>query len=128
MERLANATGHTVLAPLLEPGFVGALARAGGRCGWGTRTATMNALAGDLLPAEVIRRSGKARFNRAFFGAESRAFAAAWTGRGLDEALVDPEALRREWLSEVPDFRTALLLQSAWLADRELEIGQRTCP
>ena len=46
----------------------------------------------------------------------------------LDEALVDPEALRREWVSEVPDFRTALLLQSAWLADRELELEQRACP
>jgi asparagine synthase (glutamine-hydrolysing) len=128
MARLAGATGQRVLAPLLEPGFVGALARAGGRSGWGTRTATMNALAGDLLPTEVIRRSSKAHFNRVFFGAESRAFAAAWTGRGLDEALVDPEALRREWLSEVPDFRTALLLQSAWLADQELELGQPARP
>jgi hypothetical protein len=29
---------------------------------------------------------------------------------------------RAEWLSEVPDFRTALLLQSAWLADKEFEL------
>jgi hypothetical protein len=26
--------------------------------------------------------------------------------------------LRREWLSDVPDIRTALLLQSAWLSDQ----------
>lgn len=124
MKRLAHASGHKVLVPLLDPGFVGALARAGGHCGWGTRTATMNALARDLLPADVVARASKAYFNRVFFGEESRAFAAAWSGRGLDETLVDPEALRREWLSELPDFRTALLLQSAWLADRELELAR----
>lgn len=122
MQRLARSGGHRVKAPLLDLAFVGALARAGGRGGWGSRTATMNELARDLLPADVVRRTTKAYFNRVFFGEESRAFAAAWSGRGLNETLVDPEALRREWLSEVPDFRTALLLQSAWLADRELEL------
>jgi asparagine synthase (glutamine-hydrolysing) len=118
-KRLAEVSGHELSAPLLDPGFVGALARAGGRCGWGSRTATMDALARDLLPSELVGRKTKAYFNRVFFGEESRAFAVAWSGGGLDERLVDPEALRREWLSDVPDFRTALLLQSAWLADRE---------
>ena len=119
MQRLARAGGHRVEAPLLDPEFVAAFARAGGRGGWGGRTATMNALARDLLPTDVVERTSKAYFNRVFFGEETRAFAAAWSGRGLDEALVDPDALRREWLSEVPDFRSSLLLQSAWLADRE---------
>ena len=118
-QRLARAGGHRVAAPLLDPSFVAAFARAGGHSGWGGRTATMKTLAGDLLPADVVGRTSKAYFNRVFFGEESRAFAAAWSGRGLDEALIDPEALRREWLSEVPDFRTSLLLQSAWLADRQ---------
>jgi asparagine synthase (glutamine-hydrolysing) len=122
MRQLADASGHRVVAPLLDPGFVGALARAGGHCGWGTRTATMNALARDLLPADVVGRASKAYFNRVFFGEQSRVFAATWSGRGLDETLVDPDALRREWLSEVPDFRTSLLLQSAWLADQESEL------
>ena len=124
MQRLAQASGHRVEAPLLDPGFVGALARAGGHGGWGGRTAIMDALARDLLPANVVGRTSKAYFNRVFFGEESRAFAAAWSGRGLDETLVDPAALRREWLSEVPDFRTALLLQSAWLADEEFELAR----
>jgi asparagine synthase (glutamine-hydrolysing) len=89
----------------------------------------MNALAGDLLPANVLGRTSKAYFNRVFFGEHTRAFAASWSGEGLDERLIDPEALRREWLSEVPDFRTSLLLQSAWLADhyaaidRDLELA-----
>jgi hypothetical protein len=119
MQRLAESSGQRVEAPLLDAGFVGALARAGGRGGLGGRTAIMNALAGDLLPANVVGRTSKAYFNRVFFGEESRAFAAAWSGRGLDDTLVDTEALRREWLSEVPDFRTSMLLQSAWLADRD---------
>ena len=122
-ERLAQSGGQKILVPLLDPGFVGALARAGGRWGWGTRTATMNALARDLLPAGVVGRETKAYFNRVFFAEESRSFAAAWSGRGLDETLVDPERLRREWLSDVPDIRTALLLQSAWLADREVDVS-----
>lgn len=122
-ERLAQAGGQKILVPLVDPGFVGALARAGGRYGWGTRTATMNGLARDLLPADVVGRKTKAYFNRVFFAEDSRAFAAEWSGRGLDDTLVDPEMLRREWLSDVPDIRTALLLQSAWLTDREIDLS-----
>jgi Asparagine synthase len=122
MERLASASDRRVCAPFLDPGFIASLTGAGGWSGWGTRTAAMGMLARDLLPAEVVARKSKASFNRVFFGEESRAFATGWSGRGLDETLVDPEALRREWLSEVPDFRTSLLLQSAWLADRELRV------
>lgn len=129
MQHLARAGGHRVEAPLLDPGFVAAYSRAGGVSGWANRTATMNALARDLLPADVLGRTSKAYFNRVFFGEHARAFAASWSGEGLDERLIDPEALRREWLSEVPDFRTSLLLQSAWLAhhhaamDRDLELA-----
>lgn len=123
MQRLARASGRRVCAPFLDPVFIAALARAGGWSGWGTRTAAMDMLAGDLLPAEVLSRKSKASFNRVFFGEASRAFASGWSGLGLDERLVDPEALRREWLSEVPDFRTSLLLQSAWLADQELDVA-----
>jgi hypothetical protein len=122
MRHLAQARGDRVEAPLLDSEFVGALARVGGPGGWGGRTAIMDSLARDLLPANVVGRTSKAYFNRVFFGEESRAFAASWSGRGLDETLVDPEALRREWLSEIPDFRTALLLQSAWLADCDAEL------
>lgn len=119
MRHLASAGGHHLAAPLLDPAFVGALARAGGPSGWRSRTAVMDALARGLLPASVVARKTKAYFNRLFFGDESRAFAARWSGRGLDEALVNPDVLRREWLSEVPDFRTALLLQSAWLSEQD---------
>jgi len=119
MEILAVAEGGVTVAPFLEDEFVGALAHAGGRAGWGTRTATMEALFSGVLPREILSRKSKAGFNRVFFAEESRAFASAWTGRGVDPELVDAEALRREWLSPVPDFRTALLLQTAWLAERD---------
>ena len=72
MQRLARAGRHRVEAPLLDLGFVDAFARAGGCGGWGGRTATMDALARDLLPADVVRRSSKAYFNHVFFGEESR--------------------------------------------------------
>lgn len=118
MERVAAGNGHRVLAPLFDAGFVASVASAGGSAGWGSRTAIFDALAADLLPKELIRRTDKAAFNRVFFSEESRAFAAAWSGAGLDDTLIDPDAVRSEWLSEVPDFRTALLLQSAWLTEQ----------
>jgi asparagine synthase (glutamine-hydrolysing) len=123
MRRLARDSGVEVAAPLLDPRFVGALARTGGRGGWGSRTAAMRAIAGDLLPDRVLSRRSKAHFNRCFFGDEAHAFAERWSGKGVDEDLVDAEALRREWLSPVPDFRTALLLQAAWLHDKEARVA-----
>lgn len=115
--RLARPSGQRIVAPFLDSRFVSAFAHAGGRAGWLNREAAVRALAGDLLPAETVRRRSKARFGRVFFSRESREFAAGWSGTGVDPALVDPEALRREWLSETPDFRAASLLQVAWLAE-----------
>jgi asparagine synthase (glutamine-hydrolysing) len=63
----------------------------------------------------VVARRDKAAFNCSRFGPVSREFARTWDGRGVDEGLVDPEALRAAWLSEVPPPATALLLQQAWL-------------
>ena len=85
----------------------------------------MLAIAGDALPRALIERRTKAGFNRAFFASHSRAFAESWSGGGIDESLVDPEALRAEWLRPVPDFRTAMLLQAAWLDQRRADAGER---
>ena len=41
--------------------------------------------------------------------------AQAWAGQGVDEAVVDPEALRATWSAPEPDAHTYLLLQAAWL-------------
>ena len=47
---------------------------------------------------------------------ETRRFAERWTGEGLDLDLVDPEALRAEWLSSAPDVHSLIPIQAAWLA------------
>jgi asparagine synthase (glutamine-hydrolysing) len=76
----------------------------------------MQALFGDVLPDDVLARSSKASFDGAFWNDSSRAFASGWDGRGVDQALVDVDALREEWASESPDPRSFTLAQSVWLA------------
>ncbi len=115
--RIARAHGARLSAPLLDQRFVTALARSRGRRGWPSRTAAMRALASDLLPDEVLARRSKASFGGAFFTDTTRAFAARWSGRGLDDSIVDPEVLRTIWLGPSPDYRTGMLLQAAWLHD-----------
>jgi asparagine synthetase B (glutamine-hydrolysing) len=125
VQRLCGPMSVSAAAPLLDPLFVQSVAHAGGLAGFGSRTKALRAIAGDSLPRALVERRSKARFNRAFFEAHSRAFARQWSGAGVDEALVDPEALRAEWLRPVPDFRTAMLLQAAWFAQRQAEAGER---
>lgn len=102
--------------PLLDHGFIAALARAGKGWGYNGRTATMRALFADVLPAAVLSRNTKARFNHAHSGSGSRDFARTWDGSGVDPDLVDVEKLREVWLSEEPTMATGMLLHSAWLA------------
>lgn len=108
----------TVAHPLLDHDFLAALAAAGGRWGYAGRTALMRRLFADVLPDEILRRTSKASFDRAYMGEATREFARAWDGSGVDPDLVDPEALRRAWLSDEPSTLSGLLLQSAWLASR----------
>jgi asparagine synthetase B (glutamine-hydrolysing) len=114
---LGKETGTRVEAPLLDPRFVAALARAGGALGWGDRNATMRAIAQGVLPDALLDRRDKAPFNAVFFGPSTRRFAERWSGRGIDESLVDSEALREAWLDPDPIFHSAMLLQVAWLHD-----------
>ena len=99
-----------------EPDFVAAVAAAAGFWGWTGRTATMRHLFGDLLPRAVLERSTKAIFTDAVFTDHTREFARRWDGDGVDAALVDPDALRDNWLSACPHAPTMGLLQQAWLA------------
>jgi asparagine synthase (glutamine-hydrolysing) len=101
--------------PTLDRRLLSMFAHEGGWKGWGDRTTTMRKLAGHLLPDSVLARRDKARFNQVFFGVHTRAFAERWTGGGVDTTLVDPDALRRIWLGDEHDWRTALLMHAAWL-------------
>ncbi|MBZ2199015.1 asparagine synthase-related protein [Occultella gossypii] len=102
--------------PLLDVGFVAALAHAGDTWGFNGRTATMKALFSDVLPPALLARRTKASFNKAYAGRYTREFARDWDGSGVDDSLVDPEILRGVWLSDAPTMSTAMLLHQAWLA------------
>ena len=114
---LAADAGTELVHPLLDPGFLAAVARAGGRSGFGGRTDAMRALFGDLLPEAVLTRPTKARYSEVLWGRGTREFAERWNGSGVDEALVDPTALRREWGGPAPHEDSAMLLHAAWLSE-----------
>ena len=117
VEALAAGAGAAAIMPVLDRRMLAMWAREGGWKGWGDRTTTMRKLAGQLLPDSVLARRDKARFNRVFFGEHTRAFAERWSGGGVDQSLVDVDVLRRMWLGDEHDWRTALLMHSAWMHD-----------
>jgi asparagine synthase (glutamine-hydrolysing) len=113
---LAADAGTTLIHPLLEDGFLAALARGGGRLGFGDRTTGMRALFGDMLPEAVLTRETKARYSEVLWGRGTRDFAARWSGRSAD-GLVEPEVLRGEWLGPAPHDDSAMALHQAWLSE-----------
>jgi asparagine synthase (glutamine-hydrolysing) len=115
LELLADDAGAHVAHPLLSREFGGAVAAAGGRYGFENRSSALLALFGELLPSELLSRSSKTCFDSVFWTGHSRLVAQAWAGQGVDEAVVDPEALRAAWSAPEPDAHTYLLLQAAWL-------------
>ena len=115
MTALTTDVGALLIQPLIEPGFLAALRETGRARGIGDRTNLMRSLFDTVLPEAVLARPDKAVFGLAFRGEASQTFARDWQGAGVDTQLVDPEALKREWLSETMDFRSALLMQAAWL-------------
>jgi asparagine synthase (glutamine-hydrolysing) len=113
---IARDAGVDARNPLLDRRFLAALAVHGGRAGFASRAAAMEALFADVLPSRVIARRTKAHFGEAVWGPHARAFIQRWDGGGIPDDLVDAEALRREWDRPMPSFATAMLLQAAWLA------------
>lgn len=116
LDRVAQPFDVETVHPLADPHFLAAMAWEGGRTGPGTRTDAMRSLFGDVLPPAVLERSSKALMDEAFWTGPARRFAASWDGTGVDHDLVDPGALREEWLRPTPDARSSLLLQAAYLA------------
>lgn len=116
MAGLAAEVGADFQAPFLEPEFVEALPGAFGPLGPAGRTAAMRSLFSGLLPDELLARSTKAVFTLPAWGPRTEEFVAHWDGSGLDEDLVDVEALRRHWAEERPNAMSFGLLQQAWLS------------
>jgi hypothetical protein len=123
LDRLGSDAGVIVASPLFDERFLSALARAGGRDGFGGRSPTLRHAAGALWPAALDERRGKARFGEVFWRAPSRALAEGWDGHGVDHALVDEAALRRAWRGPKPDLRAALLLQRLALGLARAEVS-----
>jgi hypothetical protein len=121
---LGGEHGTRPVHPLMDPRFLGALAKAGGVTGIGDRQALMHAIFGDVLPQRVLdRRTKAATFTELVWGPQSREFSARWDGRGVDPTYVDAERLKTVWTrlepTAVPDELTSLLLQSVWLNTSE---------
>lgn len=113
---MARDAGVALVEPFFDPRYVRAVVADAPAEGYASRTAAMARLFGDLLPSRLIGRGTKAVFTEVFRGPETRRFAAEWDGTGVDASLVDAEALRAAWLAPVPDLRSLVPLQAAWLA------------
>lgn len=124
LELVLGERGIVGVHPLLDRGFLAALARVGGRTGLGSRQELLRLLAGDDLPRAIVTRRSKAHFHHAYFRGPSRSFARRWDGTGLDPGLVDPEPLRQAWLGRWPRGSSALALQAAWLASAGGELQE----
>jgi asparagine synthase (glutamine-hydrolysing) len=106
----------SLVQPFFDPGFLRAMGESAPRRGFPSRAAALELHFGDVLPPRVVERTTKAVFDELHGGRASQAFVQAWDGRGVNPAWVDVEALRREWLSPRPDYRSLTALNAAWLA------------
>lgn len=111
-----DAAGVRVVSPFADRRFLEAAARTVGPAGFASRTAALRMLAGDVLPPDVVERTGKAEFTGGFWNVHAREFARRWSGEGLECEYVDSDALREEWRQDHPDARSDTLLQSMYAA------------
>jgi hypothetical protein len=114
---IAAASGDdvTVEHPFTDPLFLSAAADALWPAGFPNRGRAMDLLFGDMLPIAVRHRSDKAAFFAPFVNRHTRAFIDSWDGTGVDQTLVDAEALQACWSADRVDARSYALLQSVWL-------------
>jgi asparagine synthetase B (glutamine-hydrolysing) len=120
---LAGDNDVHIVHPLADPRFVAAIAAIPARNRFEGRSEAMLGLFAGLLPEKLLTRGSKASFDRAFWSRHSRELVERWEGQGIDEELVDGEALRAMWATDDPDPRSFTLLQAVWLA---LEDGARS--
>ncbi len=120
LEALATSHDVRMTHPLSSAGFVAAMIATHGHRGPGGRAHASEVLVGDLLPAELTHREGKAAFGGAFWTGTHAGFAETWSGGGVDTSVVDEAALRAEWRRpEGPHVGSLLLLHQAWLHDHD---------
>jgi asparagine synthase (glutamine-hydrolysing) len=113
---LAADAGADLVEPFYDPRFIRAVAAEAPPDGFSGRSEAFHTHFGDLLPPQITHRGTKASFTEAFWGPRAQAFARSWRGGGLDDRLVESEALRREWSQPRPEFRSLCAVQAGWLA------------
>lgn len=118
LELLAADEGALLVHPFLDPSFLAALIEHRAFAALSDRTEAMRMLFGDVLPDDVCARTTKASFDGVFRNRYSDEFAGRFDGTGVDQTLVDVEALRSTWRSRSAPNRSRSLtqLQAAWLA------------
>ncbi|MEH1165880.1 asparagine synthase C-terminal domain-containing protein [Micromonospora sp. CPCC 205539] len=116
----------TAVQPLLDEGFVAALALLAGDRRGVSRDALLAEIVRGALPAEVTAPRRKARFLEVFFRTPTREFVRAWDGTGVDPHLVDADALRAAWARWPIPGGTASLVQHLWLAANPAEPNRPT--
>lgn len=126
LDQLAQHHGARIAHPLIDPLVLAAVARSGGRHGFGTRAQGLEAAFGALLPRALRTRRGKAHFDGVLTREASRDLIARWDGTGLG-ALVDPQGLQEIWREGVP-MRTALLLQQLATGEHGTKRESRSAP
>lgn len=114
IERIAGDHDCLLAHPLVDPSVAQSVAAAGGRHGFSNRAQALAALFPALRPAALAARRGKVGFDGVFSREPSRLAAAAWDGSGVDDAIIDAEALRELWAQRIP-IRSAMLLQQVTL-------------
>jgi asparagine synthase (glutamine-hydrolysing) len=111
--------GLVYVSPLLDMRFLATLAATVPDHRFINRAMTIRTHFADFLPPLLRDRTDKVYFGDAVFNTHTHAFAREWDGRsGVPSDLVDPEVVRASWLGD-HDARSALMLQSAWLASQD---------
>jgi asparagine synthase (glutamine-hydrolysing) len=129
MRALGAAHDVNVGLPFLDPATLRSFADASGPRPAPPRDEMLAEVVGDLLPESLLRRRTKASFDHPYWNRYRRDFAESWTGSGLDQELVDPAELRRQWRSPRPIAASSTLLQLAWVADSDLgDVGDEDTP
>lgn len=125
-EALAASTSTRVLLPFRTDEYAGAAAAVGGRLGVGNRSQSVAAVAGHLLPLELLQRSDRTGARTIVFGEPTRHFLEGWSGEALDPEVVDLEALHEIWRSGEIPWATTTLLQLAFAHEHVLSgVGKR---
>jgi len=118
LQRIASDLLVEVRHPFADAGFAAALAALPPDA----RKQGREILFQNALPVELIQRCTRSHFDHVFWSEHSRELAARWNG-GVDDELVDLEALRQEWQGPRPDARTFMLLQQIAPSDEPAGAG-----